>query len=145
MADPISIIGTVDVVLSVIGVLGKTISTARELHRRWGESDSMLLELASQMGVLRSALSQIKQWLELDLSDHSDQLRTHIDSTVTCCEALAGKIHEQLSDLSLKIDGTLAPLGKMKSLYRRYKMEDLQMRIGRQIDALNFLLTTCNS
>ena len=144
MADPISIIGTFGAVANIIDVVGKTISTIRELRDEWKEADLTFLSLAAQLTALKAALTKIKEWTDNELSDAHHQLVMDLDVSMSCCRMLIGKINTLLSKLYQTADETLDFSSKVKLVFGSKNIDDVQKLIEQQTSALTLLLTACN-
>jgi hypothetical protein len=143
MADPISIIGTFGAAANIIEVLGKTISTIRELRDEWKEADLTYLSLAAQLTALKAALTKIKEWTDNELGDPHHQLVMDLDVSMSCLRMLIGKIDTLLSKLHQTADETLDLSSKVKLVFGNKNIDDVQKLIERQTSALTFLLTAC--
>jgi hypothetical protein len=144
MADPISIIGTFGAAANIIDVVGKTISTIRELRDEWKDADLTFLSLAAQLTALKAALTKIKEWMENELGDPHHQLVMDLDVSMSCCRMLIGKIDLLLSKLHQTADRTLDFSSKVKLVFGNKHINDVQKLIERQTNTLNLLLTACN-
>lgn len=145
MADPITIIGSVGALANIIGVVTKSVQSILDLKDRWKEADLTLLSLASQLGVLKTALIQIREWMNNDLEgDPYHQLVMDLDVSVQCCELLVAKIDMLLGELGNKIDEPLDFASIVKLVFQEKNIDDVQKMLGQQISALNLLLNACN-
>jgi hypothetical protein len=144
MADPISIIGTFGAVANIIDVVGKTISTIRELRDEWKEADLTFLSLAAQLTALKAALTKIKEWTDNELGESHHQLVMDLDVSMSCCRMLIGKINILLSKLHQTADETLDFSSKVKLVFGSKTIDDVQKLIEQQTSALTLLLTACN-
>ena len=144
MADPISIIGTAGAVANIIDVLGKTISTIRELRNEWKEADITFLSLVAQLTALRASLTKTKEWTDTDPADPHYQLVMDLDVIISCCRMLIGKIDTRLSELQQTVNEKLDFSSKVKLVFGSKSMDNLQKLIEQQTSALTLLLTACN-
>jgi hypothetical protein len=144
MADPVSIIGTAGAVANTIDVLGKTISTIRELRNEWKEADITFLSLVAQLTALRASLTKTKEWTDTDPADLHYQLVMDLDVIISCCRMLIGKIDTRLSELQQTVNEKLDFSSKVKLVFGSKSMDDLQKLIEQQTSALTLLLTACN-
>jgi hypothetical protein len=144
MADPISIIGTFGAAANIVDVIGKTISTIRELRDEWKEADLTFLSLAAQLTALKAALTKIKEWMDNEFGDPHHQLVMDLDVSMSCCRMLIGKIDLLLSKLHHTADETLDFSSKVKLVFGNKNIDDVQKLIEQQTSALTLLLTACN-
>jgi hypothetical protein len=144
MADPISIIGTFGAAANIVDVIGKTISTIRELRDEWKEADLTFLSLAAQLTALKAALTKIKEWTDNEFGDPHHQLVMDLDVSMSCCRMLIGKIDLLLSKLHHTGDETLDFSSKVKLVFGNKNIDDVQKLIEQQTSALTLLLTACN-
>lgn len=144
MADPISIIGTFGAAANIIDVVGKTISTIRELRDEWKEADLTFLSLAAQLTALTAGLTKIKEWMDNELGDLHHQLVMDLEVSMSCCRTLIGKIDVLLSELHQTADETLDFSSKVKLVFGSKNIDDVQKLIEQQTSALTMLLTACN-
>ncbi|KAH8684484.1 G-protein alpha subunit-domain-containing protein [Tricladium varicosporioides] len=144
MADPISIIGAIGAVANIVDVVVKTISTLRELHNQWRESDFTLVNLISQLVCLKAGLNKIQEWLDFEEADPHHQLVMDLEVSLSCCRILVSKIEAHTLDLKQNGNSTLDLENKMKFLVRKGTLEDLQRMVERQSIGITLLLTACN-
>jgi|SRR5579862_3720083 len=144
MADPITILGTAGAVTDIIGVVGKTVKSLRDLHDRWRDADFTVLNLITQLTALKAALSKIQEWIDSDPAEQHHQLVMDLDMSMTCCRMLISKMDAQVSELHRTADEALDLGSRIKIVFGNKANEDLQKVIERQISALNLLLTACN-
>lgn len=144
MAEPLAIIGAVKSIAGIIDILGKSISTIRELRRQWKDADFNVLNISTQLTALRAALAKIKEWGESYLGVPHHQLIIDLDDSVACCGTIVEKIDAWLSELQKKPNRKLEVSGKIKSLIGSKSIDDLQRTLELQTNALTLLLTVCN-
>ena len=144
MADPLTAIGALASVASIIDVLGKSINTIRNLRSQYDDADLNLVNFVAQLTALRAALTKIKGWSEHEFNDPYHQLVMDLDASVDCCALLVRTLDDRLSALRRKNTGGLKSTAKMKLAIGAYDIENMQKMIQRQAEALNLLLTACN-
>ncbi|PSN70669.1 hypothetical protein BS50DRAFT_630754 [Corynespora cassiicola Philippines] len=124
MADPPTVIGAVMAVCNIVHVIGKSISTIGELRSRWKNAGIFFISLASQLTVLRAAMSKIQEWIA-DGSEHSHhQFVMDLAVTISCCKILL--------------------LDKIKIAFGNYDEEELLKLVERHKSSLSLLLNACN-
>jgi hypothetical protein len=145
MMDSLTIIGTASSVANVVELLGKTISVLRDFYVRWKDAEFVVLNLISQLTVLRAALSKIRDWIDADLREpQHHQLVMDLDTCLKYCKLLVSKIDSQVSELMRTPDDRLVMMSRMKVVFESKANEDLQKLIERQTGALTLLLTAFN-
>jgi len=145
MADPITIIGTAGAIANIIDVLGKIISTIRDLRSQWQDADLTVLCLESQLAALNAALGKIRDWTEACSGDPHHQLVMDLDRCVTCCRLLIGKIDIELSQFRTTDESRLDAMSKLRLLLKTKDFENVQRMIEQQTGALTLLLVACNT
>ncbi|EXL94961.1 hypothetical protein NOF04DRAFT_11123 [Fusarium oxysporum II5] len=145
MADPLSIIGTAGAIANIIDVLTKTITTVCDMRQAWKVADLSVFAFESQLNLLKFALCEIQKWTESRSNDQSHQLVMQVDSCVTCCRLLIGKIDGQVSQFQKTVAGDLELGSKLSFLFKTKDMEQIQRMVDQQTHTLTLLLSACNS
>ncbi|KAF2002478.1 hypothetical protein P154DRAFT_574048 [Amniculicola lignicola CBS 123094] len=145
MAEPLTIIGAMGAIGSIIDVVAKSLKSLDIIRNKWGNLDLTVLSIHSQLTALRAALTKIQEWMAQDLQGAHNQLIMDMDVSLSCCRLLTAKIEEVLS----RVDHGLvtSPLNssqKLKMLYTEGKIDDIEKMLNRQVSALTLLLTACN-
>lgn len=145
MAEALAVIGGTASILSIVDILGRSISIIRELRNEWKDADFALLNLLTQLTALRAALTEIRKWTESAFGDEPHhQLRMDLDDSVAWCRILAEMLDGLISDLGHGSDVSMDRIRKAKFLFSSKSMEDLQRMLDRQTSALTLLVTACN-
>ncbi|KAF5530371.1 GNA-3 g alpha subunit GNA-3 [Fusarium napiforme] len=145
MADPLSIIGTAGAIANIIDVLTKTITTVCDMRQAWKIADLSVFAFENQLNLLKFALFEIQKWTESRSSEQSHQLVMQVDSCVTCCRLLIGKIDGEVSQFQKTAAGDLELGSKLSFLFKTKDMEQIQRMVDQQTHTLTLLLTACNS
>jgi hypothetical protein len=144
MADPVSIIGAVGSVLTIIDVVSKAIKCINEHRGRWKEADFTFLSLISQLGALRVALVKIQEWMDRQDEEPHHQLVMDLNNAISFCQMLAIKLDAVVGELRETTDAPpLQSARKMKIVLGNRDIEQLQKLIERQTGVLTLLLTAC--
>lgn len=143
MADPISIIGTAGALANIIQLATQTITAIRELQSDWKDADLIFLSLTSQLSSLRLALTNIEEWVALKTGAHY-QLVMDLDDSIKCCNVLLTKLQELVGSLRQKQNSALNFQSKIKLVFGKKSIDDIQNLLEHQTNALNLLLTACN-
>ncbi|KAL3472244.1 hypothetical protein BJX99DRAFT_262447 [Aspergillus californicus] len=144
MADPVSIIGTAGALVNVIQVISQTILAIRDLRGDWKDADLTFLSLTSQLTALRLALTKIQEWLSLETGDLHHQLVMDLDESINCCIVLLTKLQDAVDSLRQKQNHALDLQSKVKLVFGKKSIDDIQKLLEHQTNALTLLLTACN-
>ncbi|KAF5723282.1 GNA-3 g alpha subunit GNA-3 [Fusarium mundagurra] len=145
MADLLSIIGTAGAIANIIDVLTKTITTVCDMRQAWKIADLSVFTFENQLNLLKFALFEIQKWTESRSDEQSHQLVMQVDSCVTCCRLLIGKIDTEVSQFQKNASGDLELGSKLSFLFKTKDMEQIQRMVDQQTHTLTLLLTACNS
>ncbi|KAI1011380.1 hypothetical protein LB504_002135 [Fusarium proliferatum] len=145
MADPLSIIGTAGAIANIIDVLAKTITTVCDMRQAWRIVDLAVFAFENQLNLLKFALFEIQKWTESRSDEQSHQLVMQVDSCVTCCRLLIGKIDGEVSQFEKTVAGDLELGSKLSFLFKTKDMEQIQRMVDQQTHTLTLLLSACNS
>jgi uncharacterized protein YukE len=145
MTDPITIIGTAGAIANIVDLLGKTISKLNNLQNQWKIADLTVTAFKSQLAVLKQALSRIQAWADGMSTENHYELLMCVESSVTCCRFLVARIDEEVAQLQTTAEGQLNLASKVKLLFKTKDMVEVQRMIDQQTQALNLLLSVCNS
>ncbi|KAH7222431.1 G-protein alpha subunit-domain-containing protein [Fusarium oxysporum] len=145
MADPLSIIGTAGAIANIIDVLTKTMTTVCDMRQAWKVADLSVFAFESQLNLLKFALCEIQKWTESRSKEQSHQLVMQVDSCVTCCRLLIGKIDGEVSQFQKTVAGDLELGSKLSFLFKTKDMEQIQRMVDQQTHTLTLLLSACNS
>jgi guanine nucleotide-binding protein G(i) subunit alpha len=145
MADPLSIIGTAGAIANVIDVLTKTITTVCDMRQAWKVADLSVFAFENQLNLLKFALCEIQKWTESRSNERSHQLVMQVDSCMTCCRLLIGKLDGQVSQFQKTTAGDLEFGSKLSFLFKTKDMEQIQRMVDQQTHTLTLLLSACNS
>lgn len=143
MADPISIIGTAGALANIIQLATQTISAIRDLQNDWKDADLTFMSLTGQLSSLRLALIKIEEWMSHE-SDAHYQLVMDLDDSIKCCRILLTKLRELMDSLPKKTNSALNFQSKIKLVFGKKGIDDIQNLLEHQTNALNLLLTACN-
>ncbi|KAF5655736.1 GNA-3 g alpha subunit GNA-3 [Fusarium heterosporum] len=144
MADPLSIIGTAGAIANIVDVLTKTITTVCDMRQAWKIADLTVLTFETQLNLLKMALRQIQKWATSS-GEQGPEIVTQVDSCVTCCRILIGKIDSEVTQLERTIAGNLNMASKISLLFKSNDMEQIRQMIDQQIQALTLLLSACTA
>ncbi|KAF4993760.1 hypothetical protein FGRMN_6234 [Fusarium graminum] len=144
MADPLSIIGTAGAIANIVDVLTKTITTVCDMRQAWKIADLTVLTFENQLNLLKVALGQIQKWATSS-KERGREIDMQVDSCVTCCRLLIGKIDSEMSQFERTIAGNLNTASKFSLFFKSNDMEQIQRMVDQQTQALTLLLSACTA
>lgn len=144
MAEALAIFGSAASVIGILDVLGRATTTLLDVRARWKDADTSLLGFTAQLGVLRTALTKIKEWMENYVDETHHQLVMDLEASLQCCHVLAVRIEEELANLQILPNGKLSKSAKAKWLSKSGGLTEIQQMVDRQTSTLTLLLTACN-
>jgi hypothetical protein len=144
MADPVSVIGTASALVNVIQIVSQVIVAIRDLQSDWSDTDLTSLSLASQLTALCVALTKIKEWLCSDTGDAHHQLVMDLDESINCCKVLLTKLQDLVDSLRQKRTNTLDFQSKLKLVFGKKSIDNIQKLLEHQTNTLSLLLAACN-
>ncbi|KAH7247273.1 uncharacterized protein BKA55DRAFT_540604 [Fusarium redolens] len=115
------------------------------MRQAWKIADLTILTFENQLGLLRFALCEIQKWAGSESDERSPQLVMQVDSCVTCCRLLIGKIDHEVSQFEKTAAGNLELGSKLALLFKTKDMEQIQRMVDQQTHTLTLLLSACNS
>ncbi|KAL2836701.1 hypothetical protein BJX68DRAFT_273399 [Aspergillus pseudodeflectus] len=143
MAEPISIIGTAGALANIVQLATQTITAIRDLRSDWKDTDLTLLSITGQLSALRLALTKIEEWMAVDPAAHH-QLVMDLDDSIRCCNILLTKLQELVDSLEMKQNNALYFQSKLKLVFGKKSIGDIQSLLEHQTNALNLLLSAFN-
>ncbi|KAL2861839.1 hypothetical protein BJX68DRAFT_12722 [Aspergillus pseudodeflectus] len=144
MADPISIIGTAGALANIVQLATETITAIRDLRSDWKDADLTFLSITGQLSALRLALTKIEEWMALDPAAHH-QLVMDLDDSIRCCNILLTKLQELVGSLERKqSNNALHFQSRIRLVFGKRDIGDIQNLLEHHTNALNLLLTACN-
>jgi hypothetical protein len=124
--------------------VGQIIVAIRDLQSDWSDTDLTFLSLASQLSALRLALTKIEEWLCIDTGDAHHQLVMDLDASINCCTVLLAKLQDLVDSLRQKENKVLDFQSKLKLVFGKKSIDDIQKLLQHQTNALSLLLAACN-
>ena len=144
--DVVSIIGLTASVLGIVDVVTKSISTLRRLQSQWQDADLTASSLLGQLGTLNLALTQISEWLSLDIAGDSQHhlLTDSLCTSIECCRTLTSFLNTHLSQLERSEGYVLSFESRVKIVFGDSRVKDCMTQLNNQSSALTLLLTALN-
>ena len=144
--DPLSAVGLVGSIISIVDVVTRSISSLRTLHGRWKSADLTVSLLIGQLTTLKAALDQISQWMSSNLNSSSQhhQLTIDMTSSLQSCEALISFLNDHISRLKFDDLNGLTVDSKARLVLQDQNVKDCINHLNNQAIAFNLLLTALN-
>lgn len=140
--DPVSAIGLVGSVFSIVDVIAKSVVSLLDLQSRYKVADLKVSTLIGHLSILKTALGHIADVMKdgLAFSEHG-QLINDIYTSLQGCDAIIAALDDRLATLRRDDNGGLAILSKMSLLWDESTMSDYLNMLSNHIHALHLLLT----
>ncbi|ROV98320.1 hypothetical protein VMCG_07188 [Cytospora schulzeri] len=140
--DPISAVGFVSSVVSIVELVRNGIATLSELRDRYKIVDFKVNILITQLSTLTTALDQVTNVLSDNPGLPQDaQLIRDLTTSLACVEAVIMLINERISPLQQQLANGLSAMGKVNFLWDESTLKDYLSLLDNQVNALNLLLT----
>jgi hypothetical protein len=89
-------------------------------------------------------LTKIEEWLCSDTGDAHHQLVMDLDECINCCKVLLTKLKDLVDSLRQKRTNTLDFQSKLKLVFGKKSIDDIQKLLEHQTNALSLLLAACH-
>ena len=144
--EVVSIIGLTGSVLGIVDVVAKSISMLRRLQLRWQAADWTVNSLLGQLDTLKLALSQISDWLSMDLAADPQHalLADGLCTSLDCCRTLTSFLASHISQLELGEADVLTFESRVKIVLNDSRFKECMTQLSNQSSALTLLLTALN-
>ncbi|KAK4552513.1 hypothetical protein LTR86_010357 [Recurvomyces mirabilis] len=138
--DPISVLSIVG---TCVSLSAKLVSIGKDIHtiqEAWAGTDDSLQALLVEVNTLSVAVKKISRWLQGPKADSlfADERSCLADSLATC-ESGLGKLQDHISNVK-KDSGKTSTKGKFRHWWDHGDVDKYQALLGRQVQALSFLL-----
>ncbi|KAK7973213.1 hypothetical protein PG988_007347 [Apiospora saccharicola] len=134
----------------MLNALDRTISNTTEVRGHWQDADLTVLLLENQLATLRTALGQIKDWIDgfsaspVGFPELHSQLVMDLDRCLICCRLLIANVDSDVSQIHQNTFNKNMP-NKLTRLMRTRNLKKSQPMIQQQTTALMFLLGAFNA
>ena len=144
--DPVSIIGVVGSIVSVIDVVTRNLIYLRRLQQQWTMADMTITLLIGHLATLKAALNQISEWIGTSLSSMPQHHQLVMDLTMSLesCKLLVLFMNSHIDRLELSDDDTLKLRSRVRVVLEDQSVKDCVNHLNTQANALNLLLTAFN-
>ncbi|KAF2716783.1 hypothetical protein K431DRAFT_170804 [Polychaeton citri CBS 116435] len=143
--DPFTVLAAASAASTVVVNLTTTIADIVELCHRIKTANNTLLALVSQLNTMKSALDQVERLM--GTVEHDYQLRIDLDIACQASMMQIRLLDEQIAKFKTKSNriSELRLASKIKVVTKSQGMEACLMRLDRQSNALNLLVTVLTS
>lgn len=141
--EPVSIISLVGSVVSIVDVIGRSLSYLLDLQTKYRKANLTISLLIGQLSTLKAALNQISEWITASLVGvpQHEQLVADLDVSIEACKILILVLDDRISCLERGAISELRTVDKVQFLWEEKGMTDYLNHLNNQINALNLLLT----
>ncbi|KAK7946250.1 uncharacterized protein PG986_010571 [Apiospora aurea] len=149
--DPLTILTTASTLSSMLSALDRTISNTTEVRGHWQDADLTVLLLENQLATLRTALGQIKDWIDgfsaspVGFPELHSQLVMDLDRCLICCRLLIANVDSDVTQIHQNTVVSNNMPNKLLRLMRTRSLKKSQPMIQQQTTALMFLLGAFNA
>ncbi|KAK8023741.1 hypothetical protein PG993_011807 [Apiospora rasikravindrae] len=149
--DPLTILTTASTLSSMLNALDRTISNTTEVRGHWQDADLTVLLLENQLATLRTALGQIKDWIDgfsaspVGFPELHSQLVMDLDRCLICCRLLIANVDSDVTQIHQNTVVSKNMPNKLLRLMRTRNLKKSQPMIQQQTTALMFLLGAFNA
>ena len=125
--------------------LRSSIDALRQLHERWRDGNTTIINLIAQLSALKVNVAEMQDWLNYAIHEMHPQLLNDLDLLMTSCSLLVRNLHGLTTQLDQpdhdKADWAL----KLKFRVGSRSMNRLREVAKRQTDAVALLLAACKT
>lgn len=141
--DPASIIALAGSAISIVDVIGRSLSFLLELQTKSRNANLTVSLLIGQLSTLKAALNQISEWITTSLVGvpRHEQLIADLDVSLEACKVLVLLLDDRIFHLKSSLTSQVAAVAKAHFLWEEKGMNDYLNLLNNQINALNLLLT----
>lgn len=140
--DPISIVGLIGSVVSILDVVAKGIQKLTDLKRRHHDAPAQISTLIGQLYVIQAAITTLDSYKSsiLAQSTRYQELALQLDSALDCFRPLMESLNQYLYDLEMQTAGVVNEKSKLLYLWNERDIETYLGLLDRQVNALNLFL-----
>lgn len=139
--EPATALGLAAGVASVVVVVSRSITTLRAVHIKFSETNLKVELLVGQLHTVRTALTQVQEFINQTSPLHSHQLAIDLNEAVEHCRLLVQHIDNQIARLNKLPNDSLTAASKATMLLEERVFRDNIQLLNSQISALNLCLT----
>ncbi len=144
--DPASIVGLISASGTIVSAITLTVKGLSDIRGKYAGADLRIRLLIGQLSTVKSALNQIRDWVEYNLVDSPTQaelvegLNVSLDGCKAAMDVLAEEVTGLVGDASpgSRLNPTFRT--RAKYVWNESSMKDHQDRLHAQVAALQLLL-----
>jgi hypothetical protein len=147
--DPISIVGVASASIQIAQCITQIIQGLCTLRGKFKDADMTIRLLIAELSTIRAAVSQLRDWAELNSSDSPKEteymrgLEVALEGCQAAMDVLAEEIQELVAGIAPRSDPASFSLGfmaRVRAVWSEDTMKAHQDRLHAQVQALNLLL-----
>lgn len=139
--DPLSILGAAASVITVVELCTESLNSLLGLQNRYTNADLTIRLLITQLRTLRTALSQISEWIITNLDTIPYHVQTDLAMSLDGCKFLIEGLNDRLSHFEYDENKALNVRKKAQLLWGEKERTDFLTLLSHNIAALQLLLT----
>ena len=139
--DPGSILGAAVSVTTVVQMCTESLNWLLRLQNKYKHADTTVRLLVTQLSTLRTALSQVSEWVNSGVHHIPPHIETDLATSLSGCGFLIETLNNHLSRLEYEEYKLLSTRKKARVLWGDRERAEFQTLLGHNIAALHLLLT----
>ena len=141
--DLVTIIGLAASAVNIVDIITKCLITLKNLQSQWQSADWTVTAIIGQLTTLKTALSQISDWIATDLATVPQhyQLVLDLEEALGSCKTLILFIDGHLSRLEWKHDDSLTYQSRLRATLCDKNIQDTINHLHHQSSTFTLLLT----
>ncbi|KAI9701581.1 MAG: hypothetical protein M1836_001637 [Candelina mexicana] len=145
--EPISVLGAAASAITVVQLCTDSLEALFQLRDKYKNADLTVRLLITQLSTLRTALSQISEWVNDSVHDATSELVLDLTTSLDGCRFLMETLNDRLKCLESDDAKPLTMRKRTLMIWREKERTDFLALLGHNIAALQLLLTamSCRS
>ena len=139
--DPVSILGAAASAASVVQMCTDSVTSLLRFQTKYKNADLTVRLLITQVSTLRTALSQISEWVEVSVDNCLPHVISDLTMSLDGCRLLIETLNDHLSRLEYNTDKAFTMRKKAQTIWGERERTDFLSLLSHNIAALQLLLT----
>ncbi len=139
--DPVSFLGAAASVTTITQLCTEGLNALLRFQKRYKNADLTVRLLITQLSTLRTALSQISEWVESCVHDALTHVLSDLITSLDGCRLLIETLNDRLSRLEHNEHKALSMRRKAQTVWGENERTDFLSLLSHNIAALHLLLT----
>jgi len=139
--DPVSILGAAASAVTITQLCTEGLNALLLFQKRYKNADLTVRLLITQLSTLRTALSQISEWVESRVHDALTHVLSDLTTSLDGCRFLIETLNDRLSRLEYNRHKALSMRRKAQTIWGEKERSDFLSLLSHNIAALQLLLT----